>query len=120
MVHEDGKEGTAGTPGGASAQIVCWKLGSRLGVGLRYQRWREWFRAKSQRFVANDGDACRCRDLLEGVVVAILAPCFRVKTLDLCDLGGGGAFCVVTFLKALLWSFGFLSLVSLSGRLDAS
>ena len=82
--------------------------------------WREFFRAKSQRFGADDGDACGCRVPLEGVVVATLAACLRVKTLDPCGLGGGGACCVVTFLKALSWSFGFLSLVVFGGKLDAS
>ena len=74
------------------APIVCWKLGSGIGGGLRYRIWREFFRANSQRFAADDGDACGCRDPLEGVVVATLVTCLRVKTLDPRGLGGGGAF----------------------------
>ena len=81
---------------------------------------REFFRAKSQRFCADDGDAYGRRDPLEGVVVATLAVCLWVKTLDPCGLGGGGVFCVVTFLKARSWSFGFLSLIVFGGKLDAS
>ena len=79
------------------------------------------FPAKSQRFGADDGDACGCRYPLKGVVVATLdALGLQVKTLDLCGLGDGGACCVVTFLKALLRSFGSLSLVVFGGKLDAS
>ena len=82
----------SGAPGGGSAQISWWKLDSEVGGGLRYRIRREFFRAKSQRFGADDGDACGCRDPLEGVVVAtpdVLG--LRVKTLDLCGLDGGGA-----------------------------
>ena len=66
--------------GVVSAQIACLKLGSEVGGGVRYRMWREFFQAKSQRFGADDGDACGCRDHLEGVVVATLdALGLRVK-----------------------------------------
>ena len=75
-----------------STQIACLKLGSEVGGGVRYRMWREFFRAKSQRFGADNGDVCGCRDPLEGIVVATLdALGLRVKTLDPCGLGGGGA-----------------------------
>ena len=82
---------------------------------------REFFRAKSLRFGADDGGACGYRDPPEGVVVATLAVLeLRVKTLDPCGLGSGGAFCVVTFLEAVSWSSGFLSLEVFGGKLVAS
>jgi hypothetical protein len=47
---------------------------------------------KAQRSGANDGDACGCRDPLEGVVLATLSVLgLRVKTQDLCGLDDGGA-----------------------------
>jgi hypothetical protein len=90
------------------------KLGSRLASILRYQVWRGFFWAKFQRFGANDGDACGCRDPLEDIVVATL-PAIElwVKTLDLCGLGDDdGACSVVSFLGALSWSSGLLSLMA--------
>ena len=87
MDHEGGKEWVSGAHGGGSTQIAWWKPGSEVGGGLRYRIRRELFRAKSQRFGADDGDACGCRDPLEGVVVAtpdVLG--LRVKTLDPCGL----------------------------------
>jgi hypothetical protein len=63
-----------------------------------------FFRAKAQRFCANDGDACGCRFPLGGVVVVILpALRLRVKTLDLV-VSTAAALCVVTFLEASSWS----------------
>jgi hypothetical protein len=101
--------------GVVSAQIVWWKLGSGLASILRFQVWRGFFRAKSQRFGANDGDACGCRDPLEGIIVATLSALgLRVKTLDLCGLGDDGACSVVSFLGALSWSSGLLSLMAAS------
>jgi hypothetical protein len=38
----------------------------------------------------------------------------RVKTLDLCCLGDGGACCVITSLGALSWSLGLLNLMAAS------
>jgi hypothetical protein len=82
---------------------------------LRYLVWRGFFREKSQRFGAKDGDACGYRDSLEGVVVATLSVIgLRVKTLDLCGLGNGGACCVVTSLEALSWSLGLFILLAAS------
>jgi hypothetical protein len=44
---------------------------------------RRFFRVKAQRFNANGGDACGCRNPLEGVVVAtFIVLGLRVKTLD--------------------------------------
>jgi hypothetical protein len=63
-----------------------------------------FFWAKAQRFCANDGDACRCRFPLGGVIVVILpALRLRVKTLDLV-VSTAVALCVVTFLEASSWS----------------
>jgi hypothetical protein len=77
--------------------------------------WRGFFRAKSQRFSANDGDACGRRDPLEGIVVAALSALgLRVKTLDLCGFGDDGACSVVSFLGALSWSLGLLSFMAAS------
>jgi hypothetical protein len=54
------------------------------------------FLAKAQRSGAYDGDACGCRDPLEGVVAATLSALgLRVKTLDL----------VVSMTAALLDAF---------------
>jgi hypothetical protein len=63
-----------------------------------------FFRAKAQRFGANGGDACGCCIPLEGIVVAIFpALWLRVKTLDLA-VSTAAALCVVTLLRASLWS----------------
>jgi hypothetical protein len=71
------------------------------------------FRAKAQRFGGIDGDACGCRDPLDGVDVAILSSFgLRVKILDHCGLGNGGGSGVATFLGALSWSPGLLSLIT--------
>jgi hypothetical protein len=49
---------------------------------MRRIRWFFW--AKDQRFDANGGDACGCRNPLEGaVVVTFFVLGLRVKTLDL-------------------------------------
>jgi hypothetical protein len=43
-----------------------------------------FFQAKAQRFGANGGDSCGCRNPFEGVVVVTFAMLgLRVKTLDL-------------------------------------
>jgi hypothetical protein len=69
----------------------------------------------SQPFGANDGDVCGCYDPLEDIVVATLSAIgLRVKTVDLCGLGDGGACSVVSFLGALSWSSGLLSLMAAS------
>jgi hypothetical protein len=80
------------------------------------------FLAKAQRFGANDGDACGCRDPLEGVVAATLSALgLRVKTQDLVVSMMAALYCVVTFLGALSWSLGFLALVGVfGGKHDAS
>jgi hypothetical protein len=47
-------------------------------------RVRRLFRAKAQRFDANGGNACGCRNSFEGAVAVTLALLgFRVKILDL-------------------------------------
>jgi hypothetical protein len=86
--HEGGGEWVSGAPGvdGASVWSVPRSRGRSLARGwlvVKYQVWRGFFREKSQRFGANDGDACRRRDPLGGVVVVILsASGLRMKTLD--------------------------------------
>jgi hypothetical protein len=51
---------------------------------------RRFFRAKAQRFDANGGDACGCRNPLGGVVVGTFYTLgLRVKTLDF-GLDDGG------------------------------
>jgi hypothetical protein len=58
---------------------------------------------KAQRFGANGGDACGCRNPLEGFVVVILPVLWlRVKTLDLTV--SAAAVYVVTLLGASSWS----------------
>jgi hypothetical protein len=57
------------------------------------------FPAKAQRFGANDGDACGCRDPLEGVVAATLSALgLWVKTQDLVVSMTAALYCVGTFL----------------------
>jgi hypothetical protein len=69
---------------------------------------RESFsRAKAQRFDANDGDACGYRYPLGGAVAATFTMLgLWVKTLDHLGLNVGGG-CVVTLLRASLWSSDF-------------
>jgi hypothetical protein len=63
-----------------------------------------FFRAKAQRTCANGGDACGCRDPLEGAVVVILTALrLRVKTLDL-TVSTAAALGVVTLVGASSWS----------------
>jgi hypothetical protein len=72
-------------------------------TSLRYQVWRWFFQAKSQRLGSNEGDACWCCDPLGGfVVVTLSALGLQVKTLDLCGLGDGGACCFMTFLGGVV------------------
>jgi hypothetical protein len=80
------------------------------------------FPAKAQRSGAYDGDACGCRDPLEGVVAATLSALgLRVKTLDLVVSMTAALLCVVTSLGALSWSHGSLALVDVfGGKLVAS
>jgi hypothetical protein len=79
----------ADDPGAANA----WRKpnsGLAGGSNLGAVRWFFW--AKAQRFGANGGDACGCRNPLDGaVVVTFSAPKLWVKTLDHCGLDGGGA-----------------------------
>jgi hypothetical protein len=65
---------------------------------------RVFFRAKSQHFSANDGDACGCHNPLGGVVMVILPVLWlRVKILDLMASAAAMVY-VVTLLGALSWS----------------
>jgi hypothetical protein len=53
---------------------------------------RRFFRAKALCFGTNGGDACGCRNPLEGVVVGTFSIFgLRVKTLDHLGLDDGGA-----------------------------
>jgi hypothetical protein len=53
---------------------------------------RRFFQAKALCFRANGGDACGCRNPLEGVIVGTFStPGLRVKTLDHLGLDDGGA-----------------------------
>jgi hypothetical protein len=75
--------------GFGSPQIVCRRPNSAGGSSLGVLRWFFW--AKAQRFGVNGGDACGCRNPLEGVVVVTISTLkLRVKTLDRCGLDGGG------------------------------
>jgi hypothetical protein len=66
-----------------------------------------FFRAKAQRFDANGGDTCGHRNPLGGAVAATFTALgLRVKTLDRLGLNVGGG-CVVTLLRASLWSSDF-------------
>jgi hypothetical protein len=89
---------------------------------LKVPRAGRVFPAKAQRFGANDGDACGCRDPLEGVVAATLSVLgFRVKIQDLVVSMTATLLCVVTSLGALSWSHGSLGLVDVfGGKLVAS
>jgi hypothetical protein len=88
--HLDGEGQAAGYPGvdGASAissprsRFGGWARGQRTVLGIG--RVQGFFRAKAQRFGANDGDACGCRNPFAGAVVVTFAMLgLRVKTLTL-------------------------------------
>ena len=67
-----------------------WKLGLKTVVDLRYQVQAGFIRVKAQRSGVNDGDACGCRDPLEGVVMDTLrirAPGENPRPYGL-DVGG--------------------------------
>jgi hypothetical protein len=70
---------------------------------------------KSQRFGANDGDACWCCNPLEGVVLVTLSMLgLLVKSQDPSSLGNGGSYGVVTSVVVLSWNPGLLSLTASS------
>jgi hypothetical protein len=77
---------------------------------------------KAQRSDANDGDARRCRDPLEGVIAATLSVLgLRVKAQDLVVSMTASLYYVVTSLGALSWSPGSFVLPGVfGGKLDAS
>jgi hypothetical protein len=70
--------------GNSFSQIAFRRPGSGAADGLRYRACARFFWAKAQRFGANDGDACGCRNPFESVVVVTFAMLgLRVKTVDI-------------------------------------